>query len=165
MLPCNFTRRAGMMRFFGRLAVVIPTSVLLMATACSGSGSSTSSSGSAAGGEDVAVTLEQWAVTPTATTVSAGSVTFTVKNDGTIPHEFVVLQTEALAGDFPIGSFEGEPDRIDEDTAGTNVGETGDMNAGTTKTLTINLAPGHYALVCNLPAHYGQGMHTDFTVT
>ena len=52
-----------------------------------------------------------------------------------------------------------------EDTAGTNVGETGDMEAGTTKTLTIDLAPGHYAFVCNLPGHYGQGMHTDFTVT
>lgn len=113
----------------------------------------------------MAVTLEQWAVTPTATTAPAGSVTFTVTNDGTIPHEFVVLQTETPAGDFPIASFEGESARIDEDTAGTNVGETGDMDAGATKTLTIDLAPGHYAFVCNLPAHYGQGMHTDFTVT
>lgn len=153
------------MRFLGRWSILIPTSVLLIATACSGSGSSISSSEPAAGGGDVAVTLKQWAVTPTATTVAAGSVTFTVKNDGTIPHEFVVLQTETPAGDFPIGSFEGESDRIDEDTAGTNVGETGDMNAGTTKTLTIDLAPGHYAFVCNLPGHYGKGMHTDFTVT
>jgi uncharacterized cupredoxin-like copper-binding protein len=154
-----------MMKVLGRWAVVIPTAVLLIATACSGSGSSTSSSGSAAGGGDVAVTLKQWAVTPTATTASAGSVTFTVKNDGTIPHEFVVLQSETAASDFPIESFEGESDRIDEDTAGTNVGETGDMNAGTTQSLTIDLAPGHYAFVCNLPGHYGQGMHTDFTVT
>ena len=109
--------------------------------------------------------LAQWSVTPTVTTVPAGSVTFTVTNDGTIPHEFVVLQTETSAADFPIKSFEGESERINEDTAGTNVGETGDMEAGTTKTLTIDLASGHYAFVCNLPAHYGQGMHTDFTVT
>jgi uncharacterized cupredoxin-like copper-binding protein len=154
-----------MMKVLGSWAVVIPTSVLLITSACSGSDASTSSSDSAAGSGDVAVTLSQWAVTPTATTVSAGSVTFTVKNDGTIPHEFVVLQTETPAGDFPIESFEGESDRIDEDTAGTNVGETGDMDADSTKPLTIDLEPGHYALVCNLPAHYGQGMHTDFTVT
>jgi uncharacterized cupredoxin-like copper-binding protein len=154
-----------MMKLVGKWAVVIPISILLMATACSGSDASTKSSNPSAGGADIGVTLEQWAVTPTATTVSAGSVTFTVKNDGTIPHEFVVLQTETSAGDFPIGSFEGVPGRIDEDTAGTNVGETGDMDAGTTKSLTIDLAPGHYAFVCNLPAHYGQGMHTDFTVT
>jgi uncharacterized cupredoxin-like copper-binding protein len=154
-----------MVEILGRWAVVIPTAVLLIATACSGSSSSTSSSGSAAGDGDVAVTLQQWAVTPTVTTVPAGSVTFTVKNNGTIPHEFVVLQTETPAADFPITSFEGESERFNEDTAGTNVGETGDMDAGTTKTLTIDLAPGHYAFVCNLPAHYGQGMHTDFTVT
>lgn len=154
-----------MMKVLGRWAVVIPASVLLIASACSGSDAATSSSDSAAGGGGLAVTLSQWAVTPSATTASAGSVTFTVKNDGTIPHEFVVLQTETLAGDFPIESFEGESDRIDEDTAGTNVGETGDMDAGSTKTLTIDLEPGHYAFVCNLPGHYGQGMHTDFTVT
>ncbi len=154
-----------MMKFLGRWLVVIPTAVLLIATACSKSGSSTSPSGSVAGGGDVAVTLKQWAVTPTATTIAGGSVTFAVKNDGTIPHEFVVLQTETPAGDFPIETFEGEADRIDEDTAGTNVGETGDLNAGATKSVTIDLAPGHYAFVCNLPGHYGQGMHTDFTVT
>jgi uncharacterized cupredoxin-like copper-binding protein len=113
----------------------------------------------------VDVTLEQWAITPSATTVAAGSVTFTVTNAGTIPHEFVVLQTDTPAGEFPITSFEGESQRFDEDAAGTNVGETGDMDAAATATLTIDLAPGHYAFVCNLPAHYGQGMHTDFTVT
>jgi uncharacterized cupredoxin-like copper-binding protein len=158
-----------MRKFFGRWAVVIPASVLMIATACSGSSSSTSSSTSsssaAAGGQDVAVTLSQWVVAPSATTVPAGSVTFTVANDGTIPHEFVVLQTETPAADFPIKSFEGESERFNEDTAGTNAGETGDMEAGTTKTLTIDLDPGHYAFVCNLPEHYGQGMHTDFTVT
>jgi uncharacterized cupredoxin-like copper-binding protein len=159
------------MRLLGRWTVVIPIGMLLIATGCSGSGASTSSSApavasspaAAAGGVDV--TLEQWAITPSATTVAAGSVTFTVTNAGTIPHEFVVLQTDTPAGKFPITSFEGESQRFDEDTAGTNVGETGDMEAAAVKTLTIDLAPGHYAFVCNLPAHYGQGMHTDFTVT
>ena len=113
----------------------------------------------------MAVTLNQWAVTPSATTVPAGSVTFTVSNQGSIPHEFVVMQTETPAADFPIKSFEGESERFNEDTAGKNAGETGDMEAGTTKTLTIDLPPGHYAFVCNLPTHYGLGMHTDFTVT
>lgn len=162
-----------MMRFLGRWTVVIPIGMLLIATGCSGSSASTSSAAPAVGSSSaqaggagaVDVTLEQWAITPSATTVPAGSVTFTVTNDGTIPHEFVVLQTETPAGDFPITSFEGESQRFDEDTAGTNVGETGDMDAAATTTLTIDLAPGHYAFVCNLPAHYGQGMHTDFTVT
>jgi uncharacterized cupredoxin-like copper-binding protein len=112
----------------------------------------------------VTVSLDQWSITPQATQVAAGPVTFTVSNDGTITHEFVVMQTDTLAADFHIGSFEGEQFRVNEDTVGTNVGETGDMKTGMTKTITINLAPGHYVFMCNLPSHYGLGMHTDFTV-
>ena len=103
-------------------------------------------------------------MTPGGTTVPAGSVTFTVRDAGTTTHEFVVLRTDTPAGDIPVGSFEGESGRIDEDNDGTNVGETGDMAAGANKTLTIDLTAGHYVFLCNLPAHYGLGMHFDFTV-
>jgi uncharacterized cupredoxin-like copper-binding protein len=109
------------------------------------------------------VSLNQWSVTPSGTP-SAGPVTFTVTNDGTITHEFVVLKTDTPAESIPVGTFEGEQDRINEDTSGKNVGETGDMEAGTTKTLTLTLQPGHYVFLCNLPGHYQQGMHVDVTV-
>jgi uncharacterized cupredoxin-like copper-binding protein len=112
----------------------------------------------------VTVSLDQWSITPQTTHAASGPVTFTVSNDGSITHEFVVMQTDTPAADFHIGSFEGEKPRVNEDTVGTNVGETGDMEAGTTKTITIDLKPGHYVFMCNLPAHYGLGMRTDFTV-
>ena len=96
---------------------------------------------------------------------SEGTVTFVVTNGGTETHEFVVLRTDAPAGSLPIVSFEGEPNRINEDAKGvTNVGETGDMEPGTTMTLSLDLAPGHYAVVCNLSGHYAMGMHQDFNV-
>jgi uncharacterized cupredoxin-like copper-binding protein len=97
--------------------------------------------------------------------VAAGAVTFDVTNNGTTAHEFVVLRTDTPAANFPITSFEGETPRFNENTAGENVGETGDMEVGAAKTLQIDLKPGHYALVCNLPGHYGAGMHLDFVVT
>jgi uncharacterized cupredoxin-like copper-binding protein len=31
--------------------------------------------------------------------------------------------------------------------------------------LTIDMAVGHYAIVCNLPGHYGMGMHQDLWIT
>ena len=31
--------------------------------------------------------------------------------------------------------------------------------------LTVNLEAGAYALICNLPGHYAEGMVTEFTVT
>ena len=92
-----------------------------------------------------------------------GKVSFIVTNEGTETHEFVVLQTKTPAADFPIVSFEGEKNRIDEDAKGVvNAGETGDMEPGTTMMMTLDLAAGHYAIVCNLPGHYANGMHEDF---
>jgi uncharacterized cupredoxin-like copper-binding protein len=150
------------------LTALVVASLILATAACSSSSAtpdspSASPATSQESGQNVSVSLNQWSVTPS-TTPSSGSVTFTVTNDGSFTHEFVVLKTDTSAADIPVGKFEGEPNRINEDTAGTNVGETGDMDAGTTKTLTIDLAPGHYVFLCNLPGHYQSGMHVDVTV-
>src|SRR6266581_2031043 len=131
--------------------------------------STTPASGAPATGP-IAVTLGEtdpthMFINMSATSAVAGKVTFLVSNTGSRTHEFVVLATATPAGAFPIVSFEGEKDRIDEDAPGvTNVGETGDMKAGQTKALTIDMTAGHYAVVCNLPGHYRMGMHQDFTV-
>src|SRR5689334_24200799 len=82
-------------------------------------------------------------------------------------HEMVVLKTDQPADSFPITGFEGEPNRFNEDAKGlTNVGETGDpaMKPGTSMMLTIDMAEGHYAIVCNLNGHYAAGMHQHFWV-
>jgi uncharacterized cupredoxin-like copper-binding protein len=105
---------------------------------------------------NVDVSLAQFAVTPSVSQAPGGRVTFRVHNAGTITHEFVVIKTERAASDLPIKNG-----RADE--AG-NVGETGDLEPGLTKSVSLKLAPGHYALICNLPGHYLAGQHTDFTV-
>ncbi len=98
--------------------------------------------------------------------VPQGTVSFLVTNTADETHEFVVLATDTPADAFPIVSFEGEPNRIDEDAPGvSNLGETGDMEAGATQMLTLDLPAGHYAVVCNLQGHYAAGMHQDFWVT
>jgi uncharacterized cupredoxin-like copper-binding protein len=102
----------------------------------------------------------------------SGNVRFAVKNAGGIEHELIVLKTsrpfDALpvvdSGDPPVRAKSGA-DKVDELR---NVGETGDPNLkpGQTRTFLIkNLAPGRYALVCNLARHYGLGMRAAFTVT
>ncbi len=123
-----------------------------------------------AGATPVSVTLSSTSSTDMSIDLSQtyapqGTVSFLVTNTDTMKHEFVVLQTDTPAADFPISSFEGESNRFNEDKAGTNVGETGDMEAGTSQVLTIDLKAGHYAVVCNLPGHYAAGMHQDFWVT
>jgi len=149
-----------------RWIVPILSIVVLVLAACSKSAPPKAAPASGTTGpEKIAVSIQQWSISSAATEVPAGTITFDVTNKGTMPHEFVVLSTDTQAANFPIASFEGEPNRFDEDTAGTTVGETGDMNPTTTKSITMALAPGHYALVCNLPGHYGLGMHIDFTVS
>jgi uncharacterized cupredoxin-like copper-binding protein len=103
----------------------------------------------------VGVTLREYSIAPTSALGSAGRVTFAVRNRGTIPHEFVVIRTAKRAGDLLKGN------RADETG---NVGETGDLQPGQAKTITLPLKPGHYALICNLPGHYRAGQHTDFDV-
>jgi uncharacterized cupredoxin-like copper-binding protein len=103
----------------------------------------------------VGVSLREYSVNPTAKAAAAGKVTFRVRNAGSITHEFVVLRTSKAADALLKGA------RADESG---NVGETGDLKAGASKTLKLNLKPGHYALICNLPGHYAAGQHTDFTV-
>ena len=110
----------------------------------------------------------QMSITLSQSYAPAGKVTFLITNAGTMGHEMVVLKTDQPADSFPITGFEGEPDRFNEDAKGlTNVGETGDpaMKPGTSMMLTVDMAEGHYAIVCNLNGHYAAGMHQDFWVT
>lgn len=103
----------------------------------------------------VQVALREFTVTPSTTLGRAGRVTFSVDNAGTVPHEFVVIRRNKPAGALLKGA------RADETG---NVGETGDLQPGEAKTIRLDLKPGHYALICNLPGHYAAGQHTDFTV-
>lgn len=104
--------------------------------------------------------VREWSVEADATSAMAGEVTFTVTNDGTIGHEFLVVKTDFESGRIPL-----DGDRFPEPTEGLEVvDEIGEFPKGTTKTLTVDLEPGKYQLVCNLPGHYAAGMHTAFEV-
>ena len=106
-------------------------------------------------GHTSATTLKEYTVTPRPSEVAAGRVAFKVRNAGAINHEFVVLRTNKKASELLKGN--------EADETG-NVGEIGDIQPGQTKTLSLNLKAGHYALICNLAGHYKAGQHADLTV-
>lgn len=107
-------------------------------------------------GHAVKASLAEMKITDSVAKVATGKVTFTVSNDGSVAHEYVVLRTSSAAAKLPISGG-----RASE--AG-HVGEIGDLKPGQTKTLALDLKPGHYSIICNLPGHYSGGMHTDLTV-
>jgi len=102
-------------------------------------------------------------------TVPHGTVSFLATNGGSINHEMVILPLPASqsVGARPTGTDA----KVDE--AGS-LGEASNSNGtgagqgvvpGASSWMTVNLAPGQYELVCNLPNHYTAGMYTQLTVT
>jgi uncharacterized cupredoxin-like copper-binding protein len=104
----------------------------------------------------VGVRLADFKITPTASSAKAGKVTFKVTNAGKMEHELVVIKTSKKAANLPTNAAGKASEK-------GNVGEV-ELGAGKSRTLTLNLAKGHYALICNVGMHYMAGMHTDFTV-
>lgn len=115
-------------------------------------------------GERRRITLSEWTVTIGRATVAAGKVSLRVSNEGTQPHELLVIkgftsETLPMAGQ-----------RIDEDAlpAGAVVARAAPIEPGTRCELPVELSAGDHVLVCNLgdadEGHAGKGMRTDLQV-
>ena len=105
--------------------------------------------------------VKEWSVTLNRKSSDSGEVTFWIANKGTTEHEFLVVRT-----DYPNGQIPLDGDHFSEDAEGlTVVDEISEWEVGQIKELTVELTPGNYQLLCNIPNHYANGMHTEFTVT
>jgi uncharacterized cupredoxin-like copper-binding protein len=102
------------------------------------------------------VKLTDFNVTPSARSVGHGKVKFVVANKAAIEHELIVIKTSKKASQLPVSG-----DRASEKGS---VGEV-ELAGHKTKSLTLNLKKGHYALICNVKGHYMGGMHADLTVS
>ena len=95
-------------------------------------------------------------------TVKFGRVTFNVTNISkeTI-HELIVSPIKDASETLPYINNE---NRVDEEH-GSHLGEVSELEPGQSGALTVTLKPGMYALFCNIPNHYMDGMWTLLTVT
>jgi uncharacterized cupredoxin-like copper-binding protein len=158
--------------------VVVSMSIAIFLAACSSGAKTTVSSG---GGSTttqpvsalapptsvpsspgpLVVVEHDFALATNTSTVAAGSVAFSVTNQGPSSHELLAFRTDLPEDQLPLG-----PDgRINEDALPKVLDTNTDLPAGTQRQLSDSLAPGRYVLVCNLPGHYKLGMHTVITVT
>jgi uncharacterized cupredoxin-like copper-binding protein len=140
------------------IALALLGVVALAGAACSSHGSATAAPKPLP--HAVRVAEGEMFLHPSSTKAATGSVTFTVTNHGAAHHEFVIV-----SGD-PTGTTGEEPDRVSEanHVGGEEGPEIGDIAPGQTKTMVVQLPPGTYTAMCNLPGHYGSGMHFSFTV-
>jgi uncharacterized cupredoxin-like copper-binding protein len=136
-----------------RNLILLVAVVNLLVAGCGSAATPTPAGGS------VSATLKEWGFDLSSSTASAGTIKFDIKNEGEKTHEFVVIKTDTAADGLPVTT----DDEVDE-TAFTPVDEVEDVTAGSTATLTVDLAAGHYVILCNLTGHYAKGMAADFTV-
>src|SRR6266699_1081998 len=89
----------------------------------------------------VSVTLSEWKVELSSSSITAGPVTFTVTNTGTIPHAFEV-EGQGIEQETPV------------------------IQPGSSATLTLTLKPGTYEVYCPVgeDSHKKLGMETHLKV-
>jgi uncharacterized cupredoxin-like copper-binding protein len=101
---------------------------------------------------DVDVTLGDMWVKSTAPSVKAGKVTFGIKNAGATMHGFAIASTPvALEGGMVEHSL--------------LKAKGGDLAAGASETVSADLKPGKYELICHVAGHYQAGQKLPFEVT
>jgi uncharacterized cupredoxin-like copper-binding protein len=108
------------------------------------------------------ITLTEFHVAASATTVSPGSYPFAITNSGTVPHEFLVFKSDLSPVAYPVDAG----GRIDEEGPGVTLLSDGEnLDPGASQSRTIDLTvPGKYLYVCNLPGHFKDGMYVEVTV-
>ncbi len=116
---------------------------------------------------EVRVSLAEWTLEPSVTSVEAGDIYFLVDNLGPEhPHELVVIRTD-LAPDALPTIHDGSVPEDDIEL----VGEIEEFAPASSASHVFHLEAGNYVLICNiveetgnLESHYGEGMRVAFTV-
>lgn len=95
---------------------------------------------------------------------SSGSVRFVVKNNGTQPHELVVMESALAAESLPVTAGVGGSE-VTVAADATVAGKTLPIEPGESVEIVADLAGGAHVLICNIAGHYEAGMFRGFTVT
>lgn len=106
---------------------------------------------------DVAVTMKDYKVELSVTTVKAGSVKFGVKNAGGMEHSFELIKTDLPFDKLPTaGDAKAREDGL--------VKQIKSIAVGRVSLVTAQLEAGNYVVICNVAGHYQLGMRTALIV-
>ncbi|MGE3857002.1 MAG: sulfocyanin-like copper-binding protein [Dehalococcoidia bacterium] len=147
------------MRLFAASMVALAVACSPAAPAATSTAASTATgAGTQTAKGPVAVSLVEWAIRAEPAQVAPGTTTFNVRNNGTVPHNLLIIRSDEAPTGLPTVSG-----RLDE--AGLQiVGRTGDLTGGSGEEITVELPAGRYILACNVIGHYNSGQAAAFTV-
>ena len=142
------------LRRFGSLLVV----ALLAASMAGCSGAA----GGSTAATQVQTTLTDFGIQLSPSEVPAGEVDFQITNQGATLHE---VENFRLPDGVDAASLPISNNVADDNAAGlTLVDEVESITPSSTPSLSVALEAGRYAVICNLPTHYGLGMHATLVV-
>jgi uncharacterized cupredoxin-like copper-binding protein len=107
------------------------------------------------------ISLYEWKVIAPAT-LKAEKTTFTISNFGTVPHELLIFKSPLAPNKYPTdtnGDIKEEGAAVDLLSDGDNIDPSG------SQVRAVDLTPGTYLFVCNIPGHFKKGMFSVLTVT
>jgi uncharacterized cupredoxin-like copper-binding protein len=116
-----------------------------------GHGAAPAHHGAAAPAGAIDVSLGDMWIKTGAATAKAGKVDFSVANEGATAHALGVVKAPATV----------DGGMVDESTL---LGRGKELGGGESETVSFDLAPGGYELICYLPGHYAAGQTTAFAV-
>lgn len=112
--------------------------------------------------DEAAVSVTDSSITATPAALAAGDVTLNITNDGGTLHEVEVF---TLPAGVDVNNLQVAGHLALVGAAGMEIiDEIEGIIPGAKPSLTVNLEPGTYALLCNLPGHYAEGMRTTISV-
>ena len=137
------------------------TAALLIAlalTAACGGSPGTAATG-VPGDGTILTTEKDFGIALEETSTPTGAITFDITNDGPSTHEFVVFTADLAEDALPVDGSTVDEANLDL------VDEAEDIAPGVGTSLTVDLEPGSYVVICNVEGHYAAGMHAALTVT
>ena len=117
------------------------TTAATAATPTAGTGASSGGSTGSSNATTVKVKLTEWAVAPETKELTAGDIRFEAVNEGKVAHNLTVSDAS--------GEVKKTPNFRSDDGS---------------KELEVNLKPGTYTLLCDIPGHPEAGMKTEIIV-
>jgi copper binding plastocyanin/azurin family protein len=108
-----------------------------------------------------AIGLSEWKVV-VASSIKSGTTDFTIVNNGANPHELLIFKSDLAPAAYPTDAA-GD---IQEEGAGVTLVSDGEnIDPGGSQARSVDLAPGTYLFLCNIPGHFKEGMFAVVTVT
>lgn len=102
--------------------------------------------------------MKEYLIGLTAPEVRSGTVTLIARNAGSTAHDIQVLRT-----DIPPDKLQIDPQTQKAKEDG-KIGGLDQIAPGKSQNLRLELPPGSYVVICNVPTHYQLGMRTTLHV-